>query len=327
MNLLTRGIKKVWQKFAPALADDWNAALAHELAVTRSLTARLLIAQMAARGPAGGIRAAEFKVSSQFGDDGIIQYLIHHADVRPENHAFVEFGVEDYREANTRFLLTNNNWRGLVMDGSAAHVARIRSEEISWRYDLTAAAAFIDAENINDLIRRHGFAGEIGLLSVDIDGNDYWVWQAIDVVRPILVVAEYNSVFGGEFAVTIPYNPQFQRRQAHCSNLYWGASVKALQLLAERKGYAFLGCNSNGNNAYFVRTDRLGALTPVTLADGYVESRFREARDAQGRLTFVSGARRQALIEHLPLVDVERGAATSLRELQALKAAAARHAA
>lgn len=295
---------------------DAQVLLRRELSATRMLTARLLIAHMKTRAVLDSIQEAEFRVFSQFGDDGIIQYLIHHADVRPENESFVEFGVENYLEANTRFLLMNDNWRGLVMDGNADYVTFIRDDELFWRHDLTVRAAFIDAANINSLLSDAGFEGEIGILSIDIDGNDYWVWQAIDVVRPIIVVAEYNAVFGIQHAVTVPYDPKFQRGRAHWSNLYWGASLKALYLLAERKGYVFVGCNGNGNNAYFVRADRLGAMTPVDLNKGFVCSRFRDSRDRNGRLTFIAGADRARLIDDMVVHDVEQNVLVTLRELQ-----------
>jgi len=96
-----------------------------------------------------------------------------------------------------------------------------------------------------------------------VDGNDYWIWDAVRAVCPVVVIVEYNSVFGSEHAITIPYDPTFQRTKGHFSNLYWVASLKALALLARQKGYTCVGCNSNGNNAYFVRDDRLGALRPL----------------------------------------------------------------
>ena len=124
---------------------------------------------------------------------------------------FVEFGVETYVEANTRFLLRHRGWSGLVMDGSAANVARIRSDPIFWRYNLKAVEAFITRENIDSLIESQGLRGDIGLLSIDIDGNDYWVWEAVSVVRPAIVVIEYNARFGTDAAVTVPYDPGFVR--------------------------------------------------------------------------------------------------------------------
>src|SRR6266404_297437 len=153
------------------------------------------------------LRDAEFKVFSQFGDDGIIQYLIHRLAPLPDS--FVEFGVENYRESNTRFLLLNNNWRGLVMDSDEDSIRYIQKDDVSWRHTLTAHCAFINRDNINDLLAEAGFTGEIGLLSIDIDGNDYWVWEKLEVVDPVIVIVEYNSIFGSDLAVTIPYDPKF----------------------------------------------------------------------------------------------------------------------
>lgn len=149
-----------------------------------------------------GLRRAEFQVSSQWGEDGIIQFLIRRVAIpRP---VFVEFGVQDYRESNTRFLLQNDNWSGLVLDNSPQNIAAIRSDPIYWRHNLKAEHAFVTRENINSLIANQGIIGDIGLLSIDIDGNDYWVWEAIDGISPRIVLIEYNSLFGRHAEVTIP---------------------------------------------------------------------------------------------------------------------------
>lgn len=277
------------------------------------LLGRINANQVKAHGIYEDLRDAEFKVFSQFGDDGILQYLIH--QTHPEQHIFIEFGVQTYTEANTRFLLMNDNWSGLIIDGDAASMEMVRKSPDIWRYDLQALAAFIDRDNINGLFESVGFTGEIGLLSVDIDGNDYWVWDTIQVVNPVLVVVEYNSVFGSDHAVTVPYDPKFDRTQAHYSNLYWGASLKALCLLAERKGYAFVGCNSAGNNAHFVRKDKIGNIPVKTVKDGYVESRFRESRDPQGNLSYLRGTQRLKVIEDMQVVNVETGDIVCLKDL------------
>jgi hypothetical protein len=246
---------------------------------------------------------SEFSVFSQWGEDGIIQHLIRNVEIA--SRRFVEFGVQDYVESNTRFLAANDRWSGLVIDGDAENVARIRAANFYWRSDVSAVSAFVTRENINQIIGGAGFTGDIGLLSIDIDGNDYWIWEAIDVVDPSIVVVEYNSRFGPERAVTVPYDPTFTRETAHYSNIYYGASLAALASLAERKGYALVGCNRGGNNAFFVRKDLLrDPLSPVSAAAAFVPSRFRESRDADGRLAFLSAAAEQALLEGLPLVHV-----------------------
>jgi hypothetical protein len=263
---------------------------------------RLHAQRVASLGPHKPLREAEFKVFSQWGEDGILQYLIRQIEI--PNEIFVEFGVENYRESNTRFLLINDNWRGLVMDGSEAYMQFVRQEPLYWRYDLIADAQFVTRENINELIGCHVRDQDIGILSIDIDGNDYWVWDATTVVSPRIVVCEYNSVFGPHHAITIPYAPAFNRSKAHYSNLYWGTSLSALCHLASRKGYVFVGSNSAGCNAFFVRKDVASNLQALTPADGYVESRYRESRDREGNLTYVSGRRRIEQIGEMEVYDV-----------------------
>jgi hypothetical protein len=277
------------------------------------LTAKQLIWDIPARGILPRLQDAEFQVFSQFGDDGIIQYLLHHLRIEPDK--FIEFGVEDYTESNTRFLLVNNNWRGLVIDGSGENIEYIKSDEISWRHDLTAVHSFITTDNINQIFREHGFTGDIGILSIDIDGNDWHVWKAIDNVNPVLVIAEYQNVFGPEHAITAPYDPAFVRSEKHYSNLYYGASLKALTLLANEKGYELIGSNSAGQNAYFVRKDRIGPFHPLTPEEAYVEGRFRESRDEFGNLTYLTGDARWKEIEDMPVLEIESGQILSLKAL------------
>ena len=168
----------------------------------------------------------EFRGFSQWGEDGILDWLVERLPGIPET--FIEFGVEDYRESNTRLFRGLRTWRGLVIDGSMAHVENIRRQEVSWRFDLSAICAFIDRNNINNLISTGEFGAEVGILSIDIDGNDYWVWQSINIIKPTIVICEYNAVFGDLRRITTPYRADFQRTRAHYSNLYFGASLQAL---------------------------------------------------------------------------------------------------
>lgn len=288
-------------------------SLESDVETLKLLTGKVIVNQIKEHGVYDNIQDAEFQVFSQFGDDGIIQYLIHH--VKPEPQTFIEFGTQNYRESNTRFLLTNNNWKGLIIEGDASCIEFVKQEPIYWRYDLTAVNRFIDRDNINQIFTENGFNGEIGMLSIDIDGNDYWVWEAIDSVNPVMIVVEYNSIFGSEYAVSIPYDPDFQRTQAHYSNLFWGASLKAMYLLAQKKGYAFVGCNSNGNNAHFIRIDKVGNIPVKTVEEGYVESRFRESRDQDGNLTLLNGKQRIEAIREKQVIDVETNELVSLQDL------------
>ncbi|MCB0698974.1 MAG: hypothetical protein H6551_13165 [Chitinophagales bacterium] len=244
----------------------------------------------------------EFKVFSQWGEDGILQYLISKIDI--PNKVFVEFGVENYLESNTRFLLMNDNWSGVVIDGSKSNVNFIKTDDIYWRYDITAIEAFITTDNINQLIGDNVGVEDIGILSVDIDGNDYWVLNAINVVKPRILICEYNNIFGPEHAVTVPYNPSFVRRNAHYSDLYFGASLKAFYDLAKEKGYTFVGTNSAGMNAFFVRNDLAASFKACTPEEVYQPSKTRESRDKTGKLSFLSGTDRIKEIKDMHVYDV-----------------------
>ncbi len=279
------------------------------------LQGRALALQNKDRAPLDKVQDAEFKVFSQYGEDGILQYLIQETAILHKERTFVEFGVQSYSEANTRFLLMNNHWKGLIIDGSQQYMDSVRRSDIYWRYDLTAKHAWIDRDNINRLIEDGGFCGDNGILSIDIDGNDYWVWERIEVVNPVIVVVEWNSVFGDAHAITIPYDPLFQREKAHYSCLYWGASIRAFEHLAAIKGYALICSNSAGNNLFFVRQDRLGRLKPLSAEDAYVESGFQDSRDLSGKLNFLGGEKRRQEILDLPVVDVLNDSMSTLRQL------------
>ncbi len=254
----------------------------------------------------GCLPDVEFKVFSQFGEDGIIEWLVSRLPGIPQS--FIEFGVQDFSESNCRFLLQHRNWRGLVLEANAQDMAALRAHPIHWRHDLTAVTAFITRDSIDGLIRGNGFGGEVGILSVDLDGNDYWVLDSVQSVTPWIVICEYNAVFGDRLPITIPYDEGFVRDRAHPSWLYWGTSVAALEHWAARRGYVLMGSNRAGNNAFLLRRDlaeRFFAGLPTDRAPW--PSRFRESRDLAGQLSFAAGLTRLALLAGMPVVDVATG--------------------
>jgi hypothetical protein len=289
----------------------WAVQDTARLGETREQRTRETLARLETRlmlggpmGESGPLAAHEFQAFSQFGEDGILQWLTR---VTPlPDHRFVEFGVEDYRQANTRLLLLQDRWSGLIFDGNAESVARIRSDDaFRWR-DLTAVHCFITAENINELLTEQGFCGDLGLLSIDIDGNDYWVWESLTAARAAIVVIEYNYRFGPTDRVCVPYDPSFVRTEAHPSGIYFGASLAALCDLGARKGYAFVGCASGGVNAFFVRRDLLPAEVPeLTPEEGYVAGQHHEFRTESGDVVPMPLAAQRELLYGLPLVHFD----------------------
>jgi len=233
--------------------------------------------------PPKHLRDTEFKVFSQWGEDGIIQHLV--SRLSPPR-VFVEIGVDDYAESNTRFLAMKDNWTGAIFDGGTKHVDFLRRTGMAWRWSITPVSAFVTAENVNDLIVDAGISGEIGLLSIDVDGVDYWLWKAVTKVDPWIVVIEHNSAFGPTEAVTVPYDPEFRVTEAHYSWQYCGASLAALHALGQEKGYRLVGVGSNGINAFFVRDDVAGDLWDLTPAEAHVPARIRNARDRSGERTY-----------------------------------------
>jgi hypothetical protein len=280
------------------------------------LHGRISATQISKRDRIKHLGDVEFSVSSQWGEDGIIEWLCGKIPNMPRS--FVEFGVENFSEANCRFLMENRGWRGLVMDGDESYMAGLRQQTLYWRHDLTAAHAFITAENINSLIESHDFGGELGLLSVDIDGNDYWVLDAISCISPTIIVCEINGIFGDLQPLTIPYYSEFQRFDAHYSGQYFGCSIAAARIVCERKGYTFIGTNTNGVNAFFVRNDVADPIIASIEEIRVHAPRHRDSRNVKGELDFVRGLSRYHLIADMPVVDLRTDKIVSMRELQPL---------
>ena len=252
------------------------------------------------------IQDYEFQIFSQFGDDGIIRYLID--NIKITKNKFIEFGVENYEEANTKFLLESFNWEGLIIDSNNNYVSDIKKKNYYWRYNLNVANEFISKENINSIINDNNFSGEIGILSIDIDGNDYWIWEEINDVNPSIVVIEYNALFGDELSVTIPYNKNFSRNNNQKDNIYYGASLNALFKLGNKKNYSLICTNSNGNNAYFLRND----LIPVdhylikqrTPQECFNRNSFKEVKDLKNNFIKLSKEEEFEIINKFDLIKI-----------------------
>ena len=253
----------------------------------------------------------EVCVFSQFGEDGILDWLVDRLPIsRP---LFIEIGVGNYLESNTRFLLRNRNWRGLIIDG-APEIAQLKTDDVSWAHDLTAVSAFVTAENISSIIKSADFDSPVGILSIDIDGVDYWVLKQLLWLKPDIIICEYNAVLGDIHPITIPYDPEFDRRTVPgTSRLYYGASIQAFVSLLE--GYTLVGTATAGGNAFFVRNEIFGSIAG-SIADTYPRpSLFRESYGPDGQLTFLGGLARLAQIASKPVVDLRTGRVTSIDAL------------
>ena len=195
------------------------------------------------------------KIYSQNDEDGIILYILKHIGVKTKK--FVEVGVENGIECNTTNLLKNFDWSGVQIEGNKKlyNDAKIQLKKVLEKKikNLKLLNIFVTKKNINQILKKYS-GKEIDLLSIDIDGNDFWIWKAINCIKPRLVIIEYNSFFGPNISATIKYNSKFS--WDHYNNKpYYGASLKALEKLGKQKKYSLVGVDKNGVNAFFIRND------------------------------------------------------------------------
>jgi hypothetical protein len=191
-----------------------------------------------------------FRVFSQADEDGILHEIFRR--IGEGVRTFAELGASDGSENNSLFLMMKG-WRGLWVEGAARKVSAARSSmaEMISRGQLRVEQAMITAANADQVVRKAAFPGELDLLSIDLDGNDYHILSALRSISPRVIVAEYNAKYPPDFHWVMEYD------EAHRwdSSDYFGASLKALETLLAGRGYSLVGCNILGSNAFFVRSD------------------------------------------------------------------------
>jgi hypothetical protein len=242
----------------------------------------------------------EKSVFSQNGEDGIIEALLER--LRLAKGVLCEIGIQDGRECNSANLILNNDWKGLLVEGdqSFAKMAQAFYRSRS-RSDVRVVSAYVTRENLATVLQplKSQF-GRCDLLSIDIDSNDYWIWQSAQALAlaPKLVIIEYNAYFGPDRNVTVPYTSPFDRFEAHYSGYYFGASLTALNRISKSNGYSLVCCDSKGANAFFVSTGLLSdaGLIELSPQDAYYELSAGTRRREQSHLAFTR-------IRHLPLVE------------------------
>tara|TARA_B100000959_G_scaffold193192_1_gene202009 strand:+ start:2022 stop:2912 length:891 start_codon:yes stop_codon:yes gene_type:complete len=210
-----------------------------------------------------GINRYESSIFSQNGEDGIIRYIF--SVIGFESRYFVEFGFGAH-QCNSLRLMLHESFKGLLMDGSEeqCRIFNLSCKKMQLN-NVLAVNAFIDTTNLQKLIAQNNVPDEIDFLSIDVDGNDYWLWEILDCVSPRVVCIEYNSGIGSDYSWSTPYSADFERFAAHPSGFFAGASLKALESLGQRKGYRLVACDSTGTNAFFIRKD-ISAKEIITLS-------------------------------------------------------------
>lgn len=251
---------------------------------------------------------AEVKVYSQWGEDGILDYLCEKIGLAKPK--VLEIGAGNFTECNSRFLAEIRNASVFAVDGRDDLIPSIERHSLRWKTHIFGYQTWVTPKNINEILEKARQAiGKPDVLSLDLDGNDYWIMQAANLDSVSVVVVEYNPLFGHSKAVTVARDDAFERTSKHYSWLYYGASLKAFVNLLEKKDFVFVGTNRVGNNAFFVRRVLRNKI-PLELSTDlseYTDWRIREARSQNGQLSFASGYNRVIEMKDLPLVDLETG--------------------
>lgn len=204
-----------------------------------------------------------FRVHSQCDEDGIILFLF--SVLGTASRLFVEIGAGDGIECNCANLAINFGWHGLFVDGDAEHVAHgtgfYERHPDTRLFPPVFVTGMVTKDNVNGVLSDAGFKGEIDLLSIDIDGMDYWIWEAVECVDPRVVVIEANAKLGMR-SIAVPYDPGWTY-DADAHPHYHGASLPAMVNLAHGKGYRLVGTNRFGFNAFFVKDDIAADVLPA----------------------------------------------------------------
>ncbi len=226
--------------------------------------------------PLPSFEDVEFRLFSQNGEDGILLFVF--GLIGMGGRRCVEICAGEGIQCNTANLIVNHGWNGLLFDGDEKQLEKGRAYYArlgdTFSYPPKLVSAWITRENINELIRKNGFEGEIDLLSLDLDGVDYWVWEAIEAVRPRVVIAEIQCLWGRERSVTVPYAKDFKAGVVGSFAIYSGASLPAFVKLARKKGYRLVGVQRLGFNAVFVAEGVGEELLPEVDLDSCVDRPF-----------------------------------------------------
>lgn len=199
-----------------------------------------------------------FQAYSQTDEDGILLFIF--SLIGATNKKCVEICAGNGIECNTANLIINHGWTGLLVDGDSSLVRQgqefYRRHKATCVYPPIFVCSWITRDNVNEVLKKNGCEGEIDLLSIDVDGVDYWLWDAIDVIDPHVVVVEYQDIIGPEKALTVPYKDDFNAYEYPTTRgwpNFCGASLPAFVKLAKKKGYRLVGCSRYEVNAFFIR--------------------------------------------------------------------------
>jgi hypothetical protein len=261
------------------------------------------------------VRSLEFQVFSQFGEDGILNFLCEKLKISKPR--VLEIGVEDFQECNSRFLAYSRNASIVAVDKYPLHEKFLSESNLRWKNTIEAWTCDVNPDNINEIYHRaEDLIGTIDIFSLDIDGVDFWVLKNLEVLNAKILVLEFNALFGSNKSVSVPYEDNFDRTSKHFSNKYYGCSLTALIGEAGRKNYQFIGTNRACNNAFFIKKNLLDQnVFELEKLNNYVDLTFRESRNMDGSLTYFSSTYELQILSEMYLIETNSNKLIKIKDL------------
>ena len=252
------------------------------------------------------LQDVEYKIFSQNGEDGLIDFCLNRIQI--DKPKFVEVGVGDYLESNTRFVFERTSASGLIIDCIKKFENKVKNNMKIWKGELYIHEEMINTNNLNQILEDYKFINNVDLFSLDIDGIDYWVVKNLPSNFSKIAILEYNPIFGSKLEVTVPDLGEFDRKKYHFSHLCYGASLRALINLMKSKNFYFIGTNLMRNNAFFISNDfpkeKYFFNIKMRELDYYTSSNVSESRDKEGKLNYLKGNDKLKSILDCEVVDV-----------------------
>lgn len=278
---MKRFAKRIFRRVARSVANELQLEFGNIQACNEAVAQKVLMQQYRILASSGRDRLPRFddvgfRVFSQFEEDGILLYIF--SLIPPVTRKCVEICVGNGRECMTTNLIVNHGWWGYLFDGNQTNVdvgtRFFRNNRDTALHPPVFRKAWITAESVNDELRAAGVTGLVDLLSLDIDGMDFWIWDAVNVIQPRVVVCETHNVIPSDIAITVPYDPAF----VYPSENYRGASLAAMCKLGAKKGYRLIGTHRFGFNAFFLRKDLGTEFFPEVEPGACLNDPFTEMR-------------------------------------------------
>ena len=262
----------------------------------------------------------DYKIFSQNGEDGILDYLLYQLKI--EKPKFIEIGVGDYTESNTRFIFDRCSPKGAIIDYIDNFEERVKKKINLWKGELKIINNFVNSENINKIMKDTDCTTDLDIFSLDIDGIDYWILEKLPKDFSKIAVIEFNPIFGSSLKVSVPNKNNFERKKYHYSNLCFGMSLRAAIEIMNEKNFYFVGTNLLRNNAFFIsknytKQEYFNNLK-INKVENSIDANFTESRDVDGNLNYLNHQKRINEILDCEVVDLSNNL-KSLVKLKDLK--------